>query len=107
MRFITLTVRFSLSVVFAVSLSTIAFAQSAKVSDDLSHSFRKYSVARVATSSPENINSRARRLSLDFNGEQLELEVVPNDLRAPNYRAEDTGPIGSHPIDSPEITTYK
>jgi hypothetical protein len=107
MRFIALTVRFSLSVVFAVSLSTLSFAQSAKVSDDLSHSFRKYSVARLATSSPENINSSARRLSVSVNGEQMELDVVPNDLRAPNYRAEDTGPVGTHAMESPEVTTYK
>jgi hypothetical protein len=37
----------------------------------------------------------------------MELEVVPNDLRAPGYRAEDTGPVGTHAMESPEVTTYK
>jgi hypothetical protein len=107
MRFITLTVRFSLSAVLAVSFSIITFAQSAKVSEDLSRSFRTFNVSRLATQSTESINSNSRRLSIDVNGEQLELEVVPNDLRAPNYRAEDTGPVGSRQIESPAVTTYK
>jgi hypothetical protein len=82
-------------------------AQNPKVREDLSISFKRFDLARIASADTESINSSSRKLSLVANGEQLELDVVLNDLRAPNYRAEDAGPMGSRSIAAPEVNTYK
>ena len=48
------------------------------------------------------------RMSLVTNSHDFEVQLVPNDLRAPNYRAEEVGADGiSRPVAMPAASTYK
>jgi hypothetical protein len=107
MRFFDLTVRLSILSLFVFALPLIGFAQNSQVREDLSRTFKKFDLARIASADTECINNSSQKLSLVANGEKLELDVVPNDLRAPNYKAEDSGPMGSRSVAAPEVNTFK
>ncbi|HYT49714.1 MAG TPA: hypothetical protein VEL78_04940, partial [Pyrinomonadaceae bacterium] len=48
------------------------------------------------------------RMSLVTNSHDFEVQLAPNDLRAPNYRAEEVGVDGiSRPVAMPAASTYK
>lgn len=67
--------------------------------------FSRYDVVRIADSSAAFSNSR--KLSLTASGRSYELVVSPNDLRAPHYRAEDTGPVGTRELERTPTVTFK
>ena len=107
MKLIALNVRIlSISLLFVI-LHTAGFAQSGKVREDLAASFRKFDIANISSKASENMNGRSRSLVFNVGGEQVELNIVPNDLRAANYHAEDTGPAGNRSLEAPKINTYK
>ena len=107
MRFIDLHVRFFFLFLAISVCASAAIGQSTKVREDLAASFSKFEVARISSASAESINGSSQTIAFSLNGEPVQLSVTVNDLRAPNYRAEDTGPVGSHPLGAPEINTYK
>ncbi len=48
------------------------------------------------------------RMSVKTRSNDFELQLRPNDLRAPNYRAEEVGRDGiSRPVEMPAVNTYK
>jgi hypothetical protein len=102
-----LTVRSVSLTLFLMGAAIAGFAQNSKVRDDLAASFRKFDLVNVGGNTSENINGSSRNLSFSLDGEQVDLILVPNDLRAEGYRAEDTGPVGVRNIDAPAVTTYK
>src|SRR5215813_1827038 len=63
------------------------------------------------TLDPQSLAARVRetgRLSLKTPSHDFELQLRPNDLRAPNYRAEEVGRDGLvHPVVMDGISTYK
>src|SRR5687767_12807272 len=107
MKLIALTVRLLFPSLILIAIPAAILGQTAKVREELGQSFRKFEVARIGNATSENINGSLRVLSLSVNGEQLDLSVTPNDLRAANYRAEDTGPVGSRSLEAPVVTTFK
>ncbi len=102
-----LTVRSSFLTLFFLGAFFAGLSQNSTVRDDLSGSFRKFDIVNLAGNTSENINGNSRTLTFAIGGRQIELSLVPNDLRAANYRAEDTGPIGVRTIEAPSVTTYK
>jgi hypothetical protein len=107
MKLIALTVRLLFPSLVLLAIPAAGLGQSAKIREVLGQSFKKFDVARIASATSENINGSSRVLSLSVNGERLDLSVAPNDLRAANYHAEDTGPVGIRQLQAPAITTYK
>ena len=107
MKLIDLTVRLFLPSILLLSIPVIGVGQSTKDREDLTNAFRKFDVARISSATSENISGESRTLSLTANGDRLELNIVPNDVRSENYRAEDTGPVGNRQIDAPALATYK
>src|SRR5215213_4191385 len=107
MKLIALTVRHLFPSLILLAIPATGHGQTAKLREDLGQSFKKFDVTRISTATSENFNGSSRVLGLSVNGEQLDLSVTPNDLRAANYRAEDTGPVGNRQLQAPVITTYK
>jgi hypothetical protein len=63
------------------------------------------------TLDPQAVASRVRdtgRMSVKTRLNDFELQLRPNDLRSPNYHAEEVGPDGiSRPVEMPAVNTYK
>ena len=102
-----LTVRAAFLTVFFLGSAIAGFAQNSKVPEDLAGSFRKFNLVNLTGNAFENISGSSHSVSFSMEGRQVDLSIVPNDLRAPNYRAEDTGPVGVRNIESQAINTYK
>jgi hypothetical protein len=67
--------------------------------------FSRYDVVRAGES--QLTFSDSRKLLLTVGGRSYELFVAPHDLRAPHYRAEDTGPTGTRELERAAVTTFK
>ena len=80
----------------------------ARLAQDLEQVFANH---EDVTLDSQAIAARVRdtgRMSLKTRSNDFELQLKPNDLRAPNYRAEEVGPDGtSRPVEMPGVTTYK
>lgn len=107
MKSIPSCARLTLGIAFLALLSLTTIGQTTAVRDELSRSFTKFDVARISASAAESVNGKNKVLRFSVNGEPIELNVVENDLRAPGYRAEATGPTGRYAIDASPVTTYK
>ena len=107
MRFFDLHVRFLFLSLFLFSFFTAAIAQDENVSSELSRSFKKFNVVRISSAQTESLIGRGKVLQLSIDGSSFELNVTPNDLRAENYRAENTGAAGSTPIEGLPVNTFR
>ncbi len=91
----------------AVCFSVVTYGQSRNLQNDLSGSFVKFDLVRLNPQAAGR-NAEARRsLTISTAERSYELELTPRDLRAANYRAEDTGLIGVRQVERGEITTFK
>ena len=75
---------------------------------DLSRLLRRYERLRV--DAPETVEKikRGERLSFITSEGNLEVELTPNDLRAAEYRAEQTGADGTkRPVEAAEVRTFR
>lgn len=107
MKYIGLNIRL-FSVLFALLLfSATAYPQNERARTDLERSFRKFDLVRSRVNESTGINGIEKRLSLFAAGRKVELVVVPNDMRSPNYRAEDEGPTGGRQLRQKAVNTYK
>ena len=75
---------------------------------ELQRHFRKYEIAHVNSESAANDVRQSERLSIATPSRIFEIELVQNDLRAPNYRAEEVTEGGfARELPSNPIRTYK
>ena len=97
--FVARQVSVCISVLF---LSTFVSAQ-----DDAKYKehFSRYDIVRAGESSVAFTDTR--KLSFVVAGRSYELTVTPHDLRAPFYRAEDTGPVGTRELERTPTITFK
>ncbi len=92
---------------FGLAFSIAAFAQNADLANDLNKSFRKFNLTKI---NPQNAARNAgnnRFISIATDERTFELELTPNDLRAKNYRAENTTAKGVSALAAGEVTTFK
>ncbi len=79
-----------------------------KIEQDLGQVFVRHEDLSL---DPHTIAERVRssgRMSLATESRQLDLELRPNDVRSPDYRAEEVGPDGvTRPLGRGEVFTYK
>ncbi len=102
-----LRVRFLFGSLVTLFFSIAASGQSVDVQKELSRSFQKVEVVRIVVSNAENLSGEGKELRFTLNGEDLRIAVVENDMRAPQYRAEDSGPAGIRNLEKPRVTTYR
>lgn len=96
---------------FAAALISIAavssFAQSKSAREELSRSFKAFDLIRISSSETAGFNGADKSLRFRVKGRDIEISVTPNDLRAPQYRAEDTGVAGARTLEDEPVNTYK
>lgn len=80
----------------------------ARLQEDLEQVFTNHEDVKLDT---QALAARVRengRLSVKTRSNDFELQLRPNDLRSPNYRAEEVSADGiSRPVQMPAIVTYK
>ncbi len=92
---------------FALAFSVAAFAQNGDLSSDLNKSFKKFNLTKI---NPQNASRDAgnnRSISIEAEDRVFEIALTPNDLRAKNYRAENTTSKGVRALEMSEVTTFK
>ena len=87
--------------------SVTTVAQTSDLTSDLGSSFRKFDLVHIDHGDDLRSGSGSKTLRIRASGRDLELVVVPNDLRSARYRAEDTNMIGVSLLPSQPVTTYK
>src|ERR1044072_3744736 len=94
----------ALSVQFAAQLTA---AQTSKLDQDLGKELRSFTVVKLDAAAARQPAGQNRTLNLRAGEREYSLELVPNDLRSPRYRAEETGPDGVREVPFGGVNTYK
>jgi hypothetical protein len=84
-----------------------AFAQSELLKSDLSKSFKSFSLTRLDTRGMARSAETVQTVSIATDAKNYELRLTPRDLRAPNYRADNTTAAGVVAMPRQQVTTYK
>lgn len=100
--------RVFLSLLVAIfPLCTISHAQNFKLKNDLSRSLRRFQSLRIDAKTASNDALDQGRLTLELSGTRVELSLVPRDLRATDYKAEDVFTTGARSMAQDRLTTFK
>ncbi len=107
MKYLKFRTPFLFLLFIAVISGLPAYAQDQKLREDLNRSFTKFDLATPTRSESDTFNGRQIVYRLMAEGREFELIVEPNDIRAEQYRAEDTGTTGTTAIEMRDVFTYK
>ena len=91
------------ALIFSVSI----FAQNNRLDSDLKNSFADFSLVRLADQTVSQKNQSQKSLVVATAAGNYELNLTERDLRATNYRAENTSKDGAEPLAKSAVTTYK
>ena len=89
-----------------LALSAAAFGQN-DLNKDLRKSLRNYDLVKVDQRNVHQKAQRGQKIRLSAYGRDFEFDLVPNDLRAPNYRAVESNVNGSYELVRDDVNTYK
>ena len=92
--------------IFVLVFAFAAFAQNNRLQNDLSESLEKFSVVKLSDNALRSAES-SRTLSIQTDEKTFVLELVPNNLLSPRYRATTTDKNGSQPLEMPEVDIFK
>ena len=82
--------------------------QAKRLTQDIQKSIKRYELVKLDTAELAAQVHRSGRLSFQTTNERYELNLVPHDMRARNYRAEEVGLDGNvHAVKSGPISTFK
>jgi hypothetical protein len=99
------------SCLFVILLILASFfavaAQSETLKNDLGNSFRNVSVVRLNKDLAQRQAQASRTFSITTANRTFELSLMPRDLRAARYYAEDTGVVGRRRLEKTSVSTYK
>ena len=87
--------------------ATFSFGQSDKLQTDLNGSFKKFDLVKLNKQKTRKQIETIKRFSIATSDRKFELNLVPNDLRASGYKAEDSAENGIQTIERGEVTTFK
>ncbi len=90
-----------------LSFSIIAFGQNDALRNDLKDSFKKFDLIRINNQTAQREAESDNRLTIETRTRNFQLNLTPNDLRSPRYRAEDTTINGTRTLEKGEVITYK
>ncbi|MBK8810340.1 MAG: VCBS repeat-containing protein [Acidobacteria bacterium] len=100
--------KYLLSIIVLTLFSiTPALSQNESLRNDLSKSFKSFSLTRLDTGSLARRAETLQTVSFSTESRTYELRLTPRDLRALNYKAEDTGVVGVRLLPRGAVTTYK
>ena len=88
-------------------LAAFSFGQSGKLQSELKDSFKKFDLVKLDKQAARRQVETIRSLSLTTAERKFELNLIPNDLRAAGYRAQDSAENGLRTLESGEVTTFK
>ena len=93
---------------FFVVMSCVyaAFGQSDRAKQDLGRSFRKFDLVRISSDAAVRAAGN-RRLSLNAQGRNIDLDLTPNDIRSSRYKSEDSANPGLKYGPDSSVTTFK
>ncbi len=87
--------------------SVLTFGQNGDLRGDLNRSFKEFNLVQInQRAALQRIESR-QSLIIPIAEKNFELILTPRDLRAGNYRAEDTSAGGIRQIEKSKVTTFK
>lgn len=106
MKHFSHTCRFLFFAAFIAVFSTAAAAQTDSVSDELNRSFSSFNLISL---DPAALSQAVddRFLEIKTSSRNFRLEFYPNDLRAPRFRAEETGVDGTRILEREPVSTFK
>ena len=85
-----------------------SLVQEKRLTQDLQKSIKRYELVKLDTAQIAAQVRRTGKLSLQTSSERYDLDLVPHDMRAPNYRAEEVGIDGKlHTVKSGPVHTFK
>lgn len=88
--------------------AAFSFGQSDKLQADLNGSFKKFGLVKLNKQTARKQVETIQRLSIATTDRNFELNLIPNDLRAPGYKAQDNGDNGLQTLaKGEEVTTFK
>lgn len=90
-----------------LSSATQVDAQDVRLSKDLERAFSKYETANIKPSPSLLSGQLAGRMQLATASREIEMVLEPNDMRATDFRAENTGVDGVKSLPRLASTTYK
>ena len=91
-----------------VLLATRQCTECARLQQDLEQVFANHEDVTLDTRALAARVRESGRMSVKTRSHDFELQLRPNDLRSPNYRAEEVGADGiSRPVQMPAVATYK
>lgn len=90
-----------------VSLSVFSFGQSGAVKNDLKSSFKKFDLIRINTENALRQAESQKQIYIQTGNKNFQLNLIPRDLRSPQYRAEDTTVNGTRTLEKDAVTTFK
>ena len=99
--------RASSTLIFTIIAAVGVFAQDADLRSDLQRSFTKVDVVRIDGGDELRSEGDGKTVTVRTGTAIYELVVAPNDLRAPNYKAQDTNGLGMTDVAPPRVLTYK
>jgi hypothetical protein len=95
------------TVLCSLFFSVLTFGQSGDLRGDLNRSFKEFNLVRInRRAAVQQVESR-QSLIIPIGEKNFELILTPRDLRAGNYRAEDTSANGVRRIEKSKVTTFK
>ena len=87
--------------------ATFSFGQTDKLRVDLKSSFKKFDLVKLNKQKAREQVETIQRLSIATSNKNFELNLIPNDLRASGYKAQNTAENGIQTLEKGEVTTFK
>jgi len=87
--------------------SALTFGQSGDLRGDLNRSFKEFKLVRINQQAALQRVESGQSLIIPIAEKNFELILTARDLRAGNYRAEDTSASGIRQIEKSKVTTFK
>lgn len=98
---------FYLLVILSAAFLAAQVQAQSDLQKDLGAELKNYSLIRLDMSAAREAAGQTRSLTLQAAGRDYNLELAPNDLRSPRYRAEETGPVGVREVPFGGVNTFK
>jgi hypothetical protein len=99
--------RFSVLAFLSFLLASSLLGQKSQSDHRPDEHFKRYDINRLPVSGGMRSDSDTRSFDVRAAGRDYLLIVEPHEIKAPFYRAEDTGPAGVTDIDAGAITTFR
>ncbi|HEX8735760.1 MAG TPA: FG-GAP-like repeat-containing protein [Pyrinomonadaceae bacterium] len=95
--------------IFVFTLVFAGFSLGQSLQQDLNQSFKAFKIFRLSDSrlSSPAVEGNLNSLTVPTAAKNYVLNLTPNDLRSPGYKAEETTVVGSHALEFSGVKTFK